>query len=151
VIVRRAEPRDLPDFDRMGRAFVAYTPMGDYVEYDHEGFTAFITAGSRRDDMVFLVAEHDGSVIGCAAAVAFPFFCAPGHVVAQEMFWWVDPEKRGGMAAIRLLHALEDWAREVGANSVNMIHLHNESQDRIKKMFTRCNYSPLEYTYTKRL
>jgi GNAT superfamily N-acetyltransferase len=74
-----------------------------------------------------------------------------GQLVAQEMFWFVDADHRGGMAPIRLLKNFEDWARSRGASRVHMAHLLELQPDKIRDFYERRGYKAVEVVYSKDL
>jgi GNAT superfamily N-acetyltransferase len=98
-------------------------------------------------DACLLVAEK-GALKGMAAAIAYPAYFN-GAKVAQELFWWVDPACRGGVAGIKLLRALEDWSKSVGAAALTMVCLPIDSP--AESVYQRSGYRPSERSYMKRL
>jgi GNAT superfamily N-acetyltransferase len=58
-----------------------------------------------------LVAEADGVVAGTIGAILSKPFISDADI-AVEMFWWAEPQVRGGPTAMRLLERLEHWADE---------------------------------------
>lgn len=72
-----------------------------------------------------------------------------GLSYAQEMFWYIQPEHRGGDHAKRLLMRLHQWAKEHGAVETRAGHPSFGSQERaFRAMYTRMGYTPLDTNYS---
>ncbi len=67
------------------------------------------------------------------------------EVISQELFWWVDPESRGGVG-LKLLSAFENWSKDNGAEKIMMISL--EAND-VSKVYKKRGYAPLEHTFVR--
>jgi hypothetical protein len=70
-----------------------------------------------------------------------------GTLVAQEAFWFVTEESRGG--GMKLFIKGEELARSTGAERMHMIHLSNSMPDKLKKLYERRGYREIETTYMK--
>ena len=70
-----------------------------------------------------------------------------GTLVAQEAFWFVTGESRGG--GMKLFIKGEEMARAAGVKRMHMIHLTNSMPDKLKKLYERRGYSKVETTYMK--
>ena len=100
---------------------------------------------------VILLAEHDGNAIGMLMGIMNPIWFAPSTRCAVELAWWIEPEHRGGMHAIRLVKAFEDWAKEQGAAMVTMCDLVVDGQPPVGDIIVRLGYVPTERTFVKGL
>ncbi len=145
MIVRDATEDDYDDLLRMGREFVAEAGRG---EIDDD--TLLMTLESLKEQGILKVCEN-GTVCGAAGALVFPHYWNRGEMIAQELFWWVDEAKRGTSAGLRLLVALENEARDLGAKELLMLCLERVDGDKVANMYERLGYEPLERTYTKEL
>jgi putative acetyltransferase len=105
-------------------------------------------------DAVFLVARRNGELLG---SIAFRII-APGHAEIKRMF--VRAEARGGGLGRRLLHALEDTARqkhidrislETGIRQPEAIGLYRAAGYQDCPPFGSYNDDPLSLFMTKRL
>ena len=70
---------------------------------------------------------------------------------AQELFWWVDEDKRGTGVGRELLEAFEAWAGFNGAERVIMVALQELAPRKVGKIYREAGYVPLEHSYTKDL
>lgn len=92
--------------------------------------------------------EEDGKVVGAIGGMIYPD-PNDGDLVASEMFWFVEPEARGG--GIRLFIAFENWAKERGAKRIAMIHLQSLAPEALERLYFRKGYRKTESHYFKTL
>src|SRR3546814_20029307 len=62
----------------------------------------------------FSVAEREGVLIGGMIGACTPHWCSD-DLVAYDFGLFVEPERRGGLAAAGLLRGFIRWARDKGA------------------------------------
>lgn len=148
--VRIATEADTDALVSMGRQFFALTGCDDLADFDVESFKATL-AHLRTGDAVCLVAEVNGQVVGAAGALAYPFYFNAAHKTGQEIFWWLNPEHRGGTLGGRLLIALEAWARGAGCKTFSMIALDAVNPNEVGAMYQRRGYRATEHSYIKEL
>ncbi len=70
-------------------------------------------------------------------------------VEANECFWFVAPEHRG--RGLELLNAYEAAAQARGAKRCSMIHLLSLQPERLRDLYIRRGYAPVETSYFKEL
>ena len=102
------------------------------------------------DTGVMLVAERDGELIGMASLHLDPWMFNPDALVAHELVYWIEPEHRGGMLAVRMLKAIEQACREKGAVAIRMATLAG-SPESAGALYERAGFPLTERYYTKRL
>ncbi|MYD23392.1 MAG: GNAT family N-acetyltransferase [Holophagales bacterium] len=68
----------------------------------------------RRGKYCLLQAEAGSEAVGMLMGVAAPHFHA-SELGASLLSWYVLPEHRGSLAAVKLLHGFRRWARDRGA------------------------------------
>ena len=141
-MIREAQISDFPEIIRMGREFAKSIgiPLDDESTLD----TAENLIES--DSSVLLIDE--GVMAG---VMAYPLYLNKNIVVAQELFWWVDEDKRGNGTGREILEAMENWARGVGANQLTMIAMSDTSPEFIEQVYLRDGYKPFEKTFVKGL
>lgn len=149
-MIRRATVGDIPRMVELGERFhneSHYAQNG--VTYSHEKMAASLGEMVGANSCVVLVAERDGETIGGAAAIAnAPYMTV--DVVATEIFWWMLPSERGHMDGIRLLMALENWAKNVGAKAFSMISLGAIEGGMVERIYQRLGYTMVERSWIKR-
>ncbi len=94
--------------------------------------------------------ERDNKVVGAIAGVAHPD-PYDGKMVAQEMFWFVNPGSRGNIDAIRLYDAFEKWAKAKKAKRIGMACVCNDKMGKLRKFYERKGFKPKEVNFFKQL
>ena len=149
-MIRPATENDMHSLIGMGRRFFQASGYGDLAAFDRESFEVtlrhLIGGGG-----TCLVAEKDGLVVGMAGALAYPFYFNAQHKTGQELFWWLNPEHRGGLLGARLFAGLEAWAKDQGCSSFTMVALDAVRPEQVGGMYKRRGYRASEHTYIKEL
>jgi GNAT superfamily N-acetyltransferase len=151
VTVRPATVDDMSSYMDLAAAFVATTPISHIVPFDREGTAAFVEGALYNDDMAVLVAEDAGELIGITAAIAYPMYFNPAKLVAQELWWYIKPEARGGVASKLLFQEIEKWGKDKQAEAMFMVALDNDRVETMVKMYGRLGYAPTERVFVKGL
>ncbi len=68
---------------------------------------------------------------------------------AEEVAWFVRPDRRGTPTARTLWDAAEEWARQVGAAAIKMVAPADEPA--VGRLYRRRGYVAVETAYHKRL
>ena len=112
--VREAIFTDVPAILEMGGEFVARAWDIEFNEiHTRNNLFEMIRSPAHR----LLVAEdHRGKVIGMIGFLLYPTFWNAEHLMAQEMFWWVDPLQRESGAGLALLREMEAEAKRAGGS-----------------------------------
>ena len=142
TVIREATVMDLPALVAMGLHFLAQSPYGLHYAANQEQMDALARQLIAGPGSAIGVSELDGSVTGMLGLIVWPHFIS-GQMFAGEVFWWVDPAKRGH--GVRLLKWAETWAQQHGAQSIQMI----APDDRTGTLYTRLGYVPVERTYLR--
>lgn len=146
-MIRQATESDLPEIMRMGREFLSCTTFS-HVPFDEETVEALIRGLIGGAGAVF-VASRERGLCGMIAMISFPHAFNANVKAAQEFFWWIDKDKRGNGAAVKLLSAAEGWAKEQGCETVHMLALDALNGDDVAKLYERRGYVPLERTFVR--
>ena len=144
-MIRPAEENDLPILLRMGKAFFdasGYNKETEFNELDtEEMLKKLIEAGS-------LLTDGESGMIGF---LVFPIFMNNSHLIAQELFWWVDEDKRKTKLGLNLLQAAEKAAKDQGASSMLMLSLNDLNGEKVNNLYKSLGYSARETTYMRSL
>lgn len=91
-----------------------------------------------------------GKICGCIGGLVYPDI-GDDLPSCSENFWYVLPEHRGGMGAMRLLKSLEAWAKERGVIE-HFMYRHVESMDeRIEDFYKSLDYKLCQKVFVKEL
>lgn len=74
-----------------------------------------------------------------------------GDLIGVECMWFIRPEYRTGMGAIKLLRAFEIWSKSRQAVRVAMIHLETPNAIPLKRLYEKLHYRLSETHYLKEL
>jgi ribosomal protein S18 acetylase RimI-like enzyme len=146
-LIRLGTKDDIPELARLGRLFFnesGYAVIADYDEQSvRDSLTAFMDAGI----CVLVVAEED-EIIGMTGAVISPLYLNRSVQMAQELFWWVHPDHRGGVGK-DLLNMLEAELEKRGAAANVMIALQKVNPELTGKLYERRGYQLIEHHYMR--
>ena len=140
-LIREATLDDMPEILRMGVLFCKQAG----IQPDAESIRT--TAYELMDSDASVILIGDGAMAG---ALAYPMYMNRDIIVAQELFWWVDKDKRNEGAGAKIMAALELWAKSIGAKRMTMIGLES-SPAHIDAFYKSSGYKPLEISYWKDL
>ncbi len=144
MIIRDATMDDFDDIDRMGIDFAR--AAGNIVDKE----TLRTSIESLLENGIIKLAIDD-IPIGMIGAMIIPVWWNKYQTLAQEYFWWVSISHRKTSAGIRLLNALEENAKEVGAARIAMFCLTDVDGERISGLYEKLGYTQLEQVFSKDL
>lgn len=144
TVIRDATHADIPVLLDMGARFAEATGLSDIIPFDAETVERLFIHLIESDDGILLV--MDGGAVG---ALMFPAMINGNHRTAQELFWWVDPDKRGNGS--RLVTALESTARERGAKSLIMSTIGDLDREELARFYERRGYRPADRNFLRAL
>lgn len=105
---------------------------------------AFISQG-----VGYVVAAFDGNeLVGCIGGVIVPD-SNDGEIFANEMFWFVSQKHRGSRLSLKLFDEYERVAKQYGAVRISMVHLANDTSEKLSNLYQRRGYRPVEVHYVK--
>ena len=144
-MIRTATIEDLPELHRMGKEFVSVTGYEGFSSYDFD---------SAND--VFIELIRIGTILidgknGMMGFMVFPVFFDKKSLIAQELFWWVDVEKRGSILGVKMLKMAENIAKDLGAKAFLMLSIHGLNGSKVNNLYKRMGYREHEETYIRGL
>jgi GNAT superfamily N-acetyltransferase len=149
ITVRRAETLDLPSCLDMTARFHAASPISGVAPFDRDGMAATLREMLANPRAGVWLALVDDAPVGIAGALLYPLYFNPAYEVAQELFWWLNPDARGSGAGEKLFQTLQTWAKDNGASAVFMIALADNRVDKMDSFYKRAGFQPMERTYMK--
>ena len=144
-MIREATLDDMFDILSMSKRFMELGP--DTFVFDRHLLEEFVTPLLDDPNSLVLVSDDkgvDGLIVGFCAKHPF---C--GYRLAQELIWWVNPEVRGGVKAIRLLQNFVNWSRTVEADFLSMGDV--SAVGDLGKLYKRLGLEYAEGSYTMRI
>ena len=144
MTTRRGTPADVERIVTMGSRFVGETTYRALITPNPQQMTQTVSALMSNDSGCVFVGESHSELVGMIGMVMFTHHVS-GDRIAGEVFWWVEPEHRGG--GVKLLKAAERWAKEQQAQGIQMIAPTPE----VGQLYARLGYAPVETTYQRAL
>jgi GNAT superfamily N-acetyltransferase len=111
-----------------------------------ETFRALTTALLQSPNAEIFLACRDDEPVGMLAATLYVHPMS-GDLWGSELCWWIEPEARGGRAALRMLRAAERWAYERGAVFFQMM----APTPDVCRFYKALHYHPVETHFLRRL
>lgn len=150
VEIRDATLDDVEVIADLGARFFDEAGWADVAEWDRNSIIATLRHMAEDPHSILLVAIRKGVIIGMAGGVVFPAYFNANLFMGQELFWWVDPADRDG-AGRALFKAMEEAARDVGAEVWSMIALDKVRWQAVGACYKRRGYRASEHSFIKRL
>lgn len=149
--IRHANEGDVLDLVDMGQNFFEESGLSDVAAWDALSFEVTVRtllSGAVRGSL--LVAEQETILVGMTGAVIFPLYCNLKLQLAQEIFWFVDPDYRKGLGG-SLLDELEADCRRKGADIFMSAQIAGQRDDAFARLYQRRGYRPSENLYMRKL
>lgn len=97
-----------------------------------------------------LMAESGGAAIGMIGGVLIEYYFCAEKLVADEVLF-VRPDRRGGLAAARLIEALEEWAIGQGARELCLSVSTGVNRSATGRLYEGLGFVPVGGVFKKRL
>lgn len=144
-MIRQATHADIPRIVAMGERFIddVYPAA---LTFNGEALSTLAAQLIDGAGVVFVAESGSGDVLGMMALIVVTQPMS-GETVATELVWWIDPDARGGRAALALLATAEEWAKLQGAKRLQMI----APSDRVCRFYERLGFQRVEVAYMRTL
>lgn len=87
--------------------------------------------------------NYNGDIItGMMVGFLAPMWFSNSATTACDIALYLKPEYRGGLSAIRLIKAFDDWAVSKNASVIQMGVSTNVNPERTSNLYTRLGYKP---------
>lgn len=137
-MIRKALPEDMELVAELGHRFIHAAHMPPATIEECRVFVAALIA----HDSAGVFVSPKGVIAGLLA----PLYYKPEHIQAVELFWWAEDGK-----GFLLLGAFEAWAKERGADDINMSTLAHYTPAGVESKLLRRGYEARDQTYRKGL
>ena len=143
-MIRAATYDDFDTILDMCEVFWGHTQFTEPFERDHTEKMVQMAY----DHGLLIVADDDG-LYGFMAAIKSPLLGSTKAWTATELAWWVNPEKRGKLAGVRLVEHLERLCINGEVKYFNLAYMQTSMPDTVKKLYEKMGYELQETVYTK--
>ena len=113
-MIRPAVKADLPKIVELGKAMHEEAERLRVMKFVPAKVYVTISGLIDSPDGLVLLVEEDFELVGGIAAMVKPHWFST-DLMAYDLALFVRPDRRGSVAAARLLKAYKDWAKEKGA------------------------------------
>lgn len=144
-MIRQLYTWELTGLTCLAKAFHAEAQLGgEFSEPNwQENIRALFIQGRLGAFGIFANEQLVGALVGQVAPHTFT-----NATVATEMMWYILPEHRGTMDALKVVAAFEKWAQSKGADAIIMAHL-KSSPEGIRGFYEKRGYNEIETHYLK--
>jgi GNAT superfamily N-acetyltransferase len=144
--VREATLEDVEPIQAMFAEFVRTTQYAKYVGNDPEYSAGLIERLIALEDGAIFVVQAEDGLIGMFGVMVFHHPMS-NQRVASEVFWWLNPDRRG--YGVYLLRRAERWAIAHGAERLSMMQPFDKP--RVGEIYAALGYSAVEVVWQKDL
>lgn len=149
-MIRPATTADIPALVDMLIAFHAEAGCYDYVEPCRESIAKTAQYMIDSEDASLWV-DDKGELVALAGIILHPLWCNHAHKQAQEMWWYIKPEYRGGFTALRFKRLFDEKAKEWGAKSTSLASSKMKGSDRLDEFYLKDGFKQAETFFVKGL
>jgi len=136
----------IDDFEEIRQMASKFMETTGYTEYSDEETISNLIINiltGKQNEMIILLKPG----VGFLAGMASPFLFGP-HLIASEIAWWIEQEKRNSGIGKELVEAFEYWAKNVaGCTMITLTSL----DDNVGKFYEKKGYALYERAYMKEL
>jgi len=146
--VRTLLRKDIPGLLKMAEPFFEQSgfPGKFSLHRAHETLLTCIASASR--GCLVLVDDNEKPLGALGFEISRLWFSS--SVVARELFFWIDPDSRGGHGSA-MLEAFEAAAKARGAEFTVMVALAASNYDRVTDFYRYKSYRAMESAFIKEL
>jgi len=118
------------------------------IEYSREKIQAILVNAVILPDVLGLVVEDDDGIYGLMVAFISEHWCSTDRI-AYDFGLYIKSEKRGGMAAIRMIRYYKKWAEERGAKMISLGTSTGVNTERVSRLYERLGFKKVGYLFRK--
>ncbi len=137
-MIRYAEESDIEQLLLLALQMHAesrYSALEFSIDKTYDFFMSCIS----NPDYLLLVAEEDGQLIGGFAGYTFAHYCSD-DICAGDFALYMQPDKRGGFAAYRLIKLFMGWAKMKGAKLIHLGTTTGIDAEGVAKLYERIGF-----------
>ena len=150
MIIRPATVDDVPRVLELSAGIFNESHYPQVCTYNPEKVAHLVSHMIATPDEYFLhLAEKDGTIIAMYAGLLTEYYFSNDRM-AVDLALFVDPTKRGGLAAVKLIQAFEDWAFERGAKEICPATSTQVAPERTAQLYHLLGYEVVGNLFKKR-
>tara|TARA_Y100000361_G_C10929116_1_gene222910 strand:- start:59 stop:514 length:456 start_codon:yes stop_codon:yes gene_type:complete len=142
---RKATRDDFKHIVKLGKL------MHEESSYSHLEFSEdrlLFTVERNLEDLnsILYIAMEDSEPVGLYAGFVSKYFFSD-ELVANDVAWYVIPEKRGSQIALRLLDMFQLWAKDRGVSETRLGFTTDIKGEKFNSLMKKLGYDQVGYTY----
>ena len=146
-MIKELEKRDIPFLIDLGYKM---QQEGNFknLDYDRKKMKNLFDMLISNPNFKCFVSENDkectGMIMGYVSTYIFS-----NQKYASDLLLYIDPEKRGGFSAVRLIKTFEKWAKSKGAKEMRLGSTVGVNKELIKRLYEKLKYEVTGHTFRK--
>lgn len=145
----RAEQDD--EIYRLACMFAADVDLDEYIDEETIRMSCIrCRADMDRNNVNCFIAYDGDYAVGFLVSVASQAFHRQG-IVAEQKLWYVEPSRRGTIAARKLLKAYDSWAKLLGATQIYTGTANERYAERTSKLLQHLGYRRVGSIHVKEI
>lgn len=149
MLIRNFTIEDVPAMIELGKRMQAESSF-EGLNYDQEKLTDMGYVYIANPQVYFAkVAEKDGVIYAMYVGYISEYYFSK-DLAGFDQLLFVAPEKRGGIAAMRLIKEFEEWAYANGAKEVRPACSTGVESEKTRQLYEALGYETIGYTFRKR-
>ena len=142
---------DIPSLIKLGRQMHGESSYS-HLDFDEDKVNDMGQVWLLNPEIYFCkVAENNDKEIFAMYVGLISSYYFGKDLVANDLLMFVAPDKRGGIAAVKLIKEFEDWAKANGAAEVRPASSTGVKTEETMKLYEALGYKTVGHTFNKRL
>lgn len=147
-MIRAATTFDIPRLLDLARAMHAESRFADRYPLAEDKLATMLEGAILSRVWCALVVERDGEVIGGFVGYVSEQWFSRAKV-AQDVALFIEPSRRGGMEAVRLIQSFAAWGRDQGAIDIEIGVNTGVQMERTGRLLAAAGFNLVGQLYTK--
>lgn len=146
--IERASVEDVPELVRLSSLMHAESSYSKFNFDLNKISNNFYFWVSSPEYFVAVAKDDCGSIVGGYCGYVTEYFFGK-DLIACDLGLFVEPSRRGGMTAVKLIKAFEDWAQSKGAKEVCPGTTTMVAPERTSRLYEHLGYSVVGSIFKK--
>jgi GNAT superfamily N-acetyltransferase len=146
-MIREMQEKDINYLVDLGYVMHQESSFAD-LEYDKDKVRELGQEILHTNNYCCYIYERENTIIGFIIGICGHYYFNH-QKYASDYLLYVDPNKRGSIAAIRLLKELEKWAKLQNCTEIRLGSSANINPERVKQLYERLGYTTTGHLFRK--
>jgi GNAT superfamily N-acetyltransferase len=149
MLIRDFTLSDVPEMIELGRKMQEESSF-DGLDYDFDKLMALGETYIANPEVYYAkVVTHNGVIYAMYVGYISEYYFSK-DLAAFDLLLFVHPDKRGGLAAVRLIKDFEQWAYENNAKEIRPACSTGVKSEMTRQLYESLGYETVGYTFRKR-